>query len=159
MLFAQVTEINQEELKSAMQETKDAKWYRRLKIIDLSGQGYGVPKLAELFDLSQASVRRYIKQYNEGGVDSLHPRKSSGREVSIPLSKGEWEDLLARCPSQFELLGTKARNWSQPLVQRYLLHYHKVEVSQSTISTTLKRERVSWKRAKKKSPHQTLIIW
>jgi transposase len=150
MLFAQVSEQGQKELKTALNEAQDAKWYRRLKVIDLSAQGHQVPVLAELFDLNEASVRRYIKQYNEGGLAKLQPGKSSGRQASIPLSKAEWEELLARRPSQFESLQTKARNWSQPLLQRYLSAYHQVEVGQGTISSTLKRHGISWKRAKKK---------
>lgn len=150
MLFAQVKEKEQKELKEAINEAKEAKWYRRLKIVDLSGQGYRVPKLAEMFDVGEGTVRGYIKQYNEGGIDNLIPGKSPGREASIPLSKEEWEELLSRRPSQFEALKTKARNWSQPLLQSYLYHYHQLDVSQGTISSTLKRKGISWKRAKKK---------
>lgn len=150
MLFAQITEKGQEELKFAIKETQDAKWYRRLKIIDLSAQGHRVPELAKLFDLGEASVRRYIKGYNAGGLEGLEPGKSPGRQVSIPLTKEEWEELLTRRPSQFAALDTKARNWSQPLLQRYFYHYHQLEVTQSTISTTMKRQGISWKRAKKK---------
>ena len=150
MLFAQVTEKGQEELKTAIYETQDAKWYRRLKIIDLSAQGHRVPELAHIFDMGEATVRRYIKQYNAGGLANLQPGKSPGREASISLSQAEWEDLLAQRPSQFELLHTRARNWSQPLLQRYFHHYHQLEVTQATISSTLKRQGISWKRAKKK---------
>jgi transposase len=150
MLFAQVSEQGQKELKMALSAAQDAKWYRRLKVIDLSTQGHQVPALADLFDLNEASIRRYIKQYNEGGLARLQPGKSPGRQASIPLSKGEWETVLAQRPSQFELLQTRARNWSQPLLQRYLWHYHQVEVGQGTISSTLKRHGISWKRAKKK---------
>lgn len=150
MLFAQITKQGQEELKSALNTTQDANRYRRLKIIDLSGQGHCVPELARWFDIGEASVRRYIKQYNEGGLAGLEPGKSPGRNASIPLTKAEWEDLLARRPNQFEALNTKARNWSQPLLQRYLSQYHQLEVSQGTISSTLKRQGISWKRAKKK---------
>lgn len=46
MLLAQMTEQGQEELKSAISAAQDAKWYRRLKIIDLSVQGHHVPELA-----------------------------------------------------------------------------------------------------------------
>ena len=102
MPFAQVTDKGQEELKTAISEAQNAIWYRRLKIIDLSAQGHRVPELAHLFDLGEASVRRYIKQYNEGGLANLQPGQSPGRHTSIPLSKEEWEDLLAQRPSQFE---------------------------------------------------------
>lgn len=150
MLFAQITKQGLEELKSAINTTEDAKWYRRLKIIDLSAQGHRVPELAQWFDIGEASVRRYIQQYNEGGLAGLEPGKSPGRSVSIPLTKAEWEELLARRPNQFEELNTKARNWSQPLLQRYLRQYQQLDVSQGTISSTLKRQGISWKRAKKK---------
>ena len=109
-----------------------------------------MPALAQWFDLSEATVRSYIKQYNEGGIVHLQPDKSPGRKVSIPLTKAEWEDVLAQRPSQFEKLKTRARNWSQPLLQAYLYQYHQVEVVQGTISKTLQRQGISWKRAKKK---------
>lgn len=150
MLFAQVSEQGQKELKAALSEAQDVKWYRRLKVIDLSAQGHRVPALAQLFDLGEATIRRYLQEYNAGGLARLQPGKSPGRQASIPLSKAEWEEVLARRPSQFALLQTRARNWSQPLLQRYLACYHHVEVAQGTISSTLKRQGISWKRAKKK---------
>lgn len=150
MLFAQVNEKGQEELKRAMRTASEAKWYRRLKIIDLSGQGQRVPALAKLFDIGEGTVRKYITAYNEGGLDHLQPGKSPGRTASISLSKADWEDVLARRPSQFEKLGTNARNWSQPLLVEYLYHYHQIEVTQCTISKTLQGHQISWQRAKKK---------
>ena len=103
MLFAKVYNAAIKELEQALRNADQTKWYRRLKIIDLSAQGHRVPELAYLFDLGEASVRRYIKQYNEGGLDNLRPGKSSGRQASIPLSKEEWEDLLAQSLSQEEI--------------------------------------------------------
>lgn len=50
MLYAMVDETGQTELKDEMTHTKDKKWYRRLKIIDLSSQGYAVPQLTNMFD-------------------------------------------------------------------------------------------------------------
>jgi len=150
MLFAQVNEKGKEELKAALANSQNAKWYRRLKIIDLSSQGNHVPQLSDWFDLSEATVRRYIKQYNSAGLKGLRAGQSSGRNAVIPLSKEDWEEVLARSPSQLEKLDSRARNWSQPLLQHYLLAYHGVEVTQGTISTTLRRQGVSWNRAKKK---------
>ena len=60
MIYANVTAKAKEELIQEMAAMKDKKWYRRLKIIDLSGQGYSVPKLAEMFDLGAETIRRYI---------------------------------------------------------------------------------------------------
>ncbi len=150
MLFAQMTKKEEKELKTTIKSTANAKWYRRLKIIDLSAQGHRVPELAKWFDVGEGTVRKYIKKYNGGGLKRLQPGEIPGRSASIPLSKEEWEDVLAQRPSQFKKLGTRARNWSQPLLCEYLYQYHQIEVKQGTISKTLKRQGISWKRAKKK---------
>ena len=50
MLFAQVTDKGREELKTALSEAQEVKWYRRLKIIDLSAQGHRVPELAPFWE-------------------------------------------------------------------------------------------------------------
>jgi hypothetical protein len=62
MIYAQLQEEHgiielQEELRVA----KDAKWYRRLKIIQLSINGISVKKLSDIFSLCPKTVRKYIK--------------------------------------------------------------------------------------------------
>jgi transposase len=150
MLFAKVTKAEQKELKSALEKSENIKLYRRLKIIDLSSQNKRVPELASLFDLSEATIRTYIKKYNQGGLAGLKPKEIPGKEATITLTKEEWEELLKRSPSQFDLLKTKARNWTQKMMQDYLAHYHEIKVNQGTISYTLKKLGISWKRSKKK---------
>ena len=49
MIYAQVREDARKELEAELKTTTDAKWYRRVKIIDLSSQGYSVPQLAQTF--------------------------------------------------------------------------------------------------------------
>ena len=101
MLFAEVTEEEQKEMTTEMKASQNKKWYRRLKIIDLSKQRMRVPQLAKMFDLSQATVRTYIKKYNEQGLEGLRPRKNSGRQTKIGLTKQEWEELFQRSPNQW----------------------------------------------------------
>ena len=74
MLFAKVTETGQKELKSALEKSKNIKLYRQYKIIDLSGQRMRVPALARMFDLSEATIRTYIKKYNQGGLAGMKPK-------------------------------------------------------------------------------------
>ena len=54
------------ELQVALTEATNKKWYRRLKIIQLSMMGETVPSLAKMFDVSLATVRRYISAYEKG---------------------------------------------------------------------------------------------
>jgi hypothetical protein len=78
MIYAKVDAQHKAELDTEMNRTKDAKWYRRLKIIDLSGQGFSVPELSEMFDLGDGTIRRYIHAYNEAGLDGLRPGYGQG---------------------------------------------------------------------------------
>jgi transposase len=106
-------------LEAELKSTKDAKWYRRLKVIHLSSQGETVPTLTKTLDLSQTTIRNYIKRYNDGGIEALKRRNSNGRPTKIKLTKAEWEELLHRSPCQFEKLNTAARNWTQKLLVQY----------------------------------------
>ena len=92
---------NSEDLKlleGELKATKDAKWYRRLKIIQLSSQGEKVSKLASMFDVCKATVRDYIRRYNLGGLKLLK-RKNSNVSMAQCEAVVDW---LTKLPfSQF----------------------------------------------------------
>jgi transposase len=146
MLFAHVSSEASEELKAALKHASNAKWYRRLKVIQLSSQQTSVPELATLFDLCTATVREYIKRYNADGLTGLKRASSDGAPPKIPLSKAEWESLLHQSPSQFDRLNTGARNWTQALVVEYLQQYHEITVTQPAVSICLKQHKIAWNR-------------
>ena len=150
MLRAKVEPRGRKKLEEAIEQAEKPKWYRRLKVIDLSAKGYSCPELAELFDLNAQTIRDYIKRYNQGGLKQLRPNYGSGRPAEISLSKEELEEVLARSPSQFEKLNTGARNWTQKLMKQYLWAYHQIKISQGAISSSFKRLGLPWNRAKKK---------
>jgi len=149
MLYAKVDQEGRDEIKKGLKTAQKAKWYRRLKVIDLSGQGESVSKIAEIFDLNENTVRGYINRYNADGLAGLKPNGGQGRRVSISLSKEELSAIIERSPSQYEKLETGARNWNQALMRVYLKQYHQLEVSQSVISDTFNRLGIPWNRAKK----------
>jgi hypothetical protein len=39
-----------------MKQVQDVKWYQRLKIIDLSAQGFTVTDLSQMFDLNAGTI-------------------------------------------------------------------------------------------------------
>ena len=150
MIYAKVSPEDQVLIDQELKTTRDAKWYRRLKIIQLSGQGKTVPQLAELFDVCKATVRDYLHRYNQGGLSALRRRFSPGAPLKIPLSKAQWEEVLHRSPSQFPELETNARNWTQELLVEYVAQVHGIAVAQSTLSLLLKRLGIRWNRGKLK---------
>ena len=150
MLYAKVNEAAREVLNQAIKAAQNTKWYRRLKVIDLSAKGQKTSEIAAIFDLSDNTIRGYINRYNQGELEGLTPTYRQGRNKTITLSKDELTELLGRSPSQFEKLDTGARNWNQALMKQYLWAYHQIDVSQSAISGLFKRLGIPWNRAKKK---------
>lgn len=148
MLHAQVGLEDRKQICCELKAASDAKWYRRLKVIDLSSQGYSVPDLAQLFDLSEATIRSYIHCFNRGGVTGLRPDYGQGRPSTLAWTQAQWQDVLAQSPAHLSLLASKAHNWTQALLQRYLKAYHQLEVSQPTIAKSLRRAGIRWRRAK-----------
>lgn len=160
MIYANVDEPGRTELIAAMKQTNDKKWYRRLKIIKLSGQQFSVPSLATIFNLSRQTIRSYIQRYNSGGLEKLRPAYGQGRDPALDWSKDQWLALFGQAPSQFEKLNSGAQNWTQALMVQYLADYHQIKVTQPAISTMLKRVGLKWKRAKLriKSPDPLYVV-
>ena len=148
MIYANVAEQGQDELKNEMTRTKDKKWYRRLKIIDLSAQRHRVPELARMFDMSEHTIRTYIKAYNEGGLVSLRPSYGQGRPLLLDWSESQWLDLIRQPPTVHKKLNSGSLSWTQELLQQYFAHYHPLIISQATLAKAIKRAGVSWRRAK-----------
>ena len=128
------------ELAVELRNAQNAKWYRRLKIIQLSMRGATVPELAAQFDLCLATVRSYIKAYNAGGIAGLRPKKSPGRPAKVgQLVRDEWEEILRQTPNCYEKLETECRTWTLELLVRYAREYLEQEVCFQTISAALRR--------------------
>ena len=160
MIYAKVDAQEQAALRAEMKTTRNAKWYCRLKVIDLSTQGYSVPELAEMFDSCAGTIRRYIHAYNEAGLTGLQADYGQGRPLRVTWSKAQWLDLLAQSPADLPLLATADQNWTQAMLCRYLEKYHQIEVTQTTISKTLRRVGIVWRRAKRRvhSPDPLYVV-
>lgn len=128
------------ELQVELKKATKATWYRRLKVIQLSMAGRSVPQLAKEFDLCAATLRNYIKAYNQGGIEGLRPGTSSGRPPKVgQLSKDDWGEILHQTPNHSQKLGTDSRQWTLGLLVRYAKEYLGQEVCFQTISAALKR--------------------
>ena len=96
------------ELQHEIKQAKSAKWYRRLKIIQLSLSGASVSQLSDQFDLCPATIRSYIKAYNGKGIESLRPKKQPGRPTKVGhLSRDDWAEILSQTPNQLREVGNR----------------------------------------------------
>lgn len=150
MILAKTNDESLKLLEEELKTTKDAKWYQRLKIIQMSSLGETISKLAKTFDVCKATVRDYIKRYNNGELAALKRHNSNGRPSKIDFTKAQWEELLHRSPCQFEKLNTGARNWTHNLLSQYSHEYLNVQITPSAIGMLLKRMDIRWNRGKLK---------
>jgi transposase len=160
MIYAKVDTQDHETIRAEMRTTTDAKWYRRLKVVDLSGQGQSATELALMFDLSAATIRRYIHLYNDAGLTGLRPAYGRGRPPLLNWTQAQWQDVLAQSPANMAQLNTAAQNWTQALLRQYLETYHEVKVTQTTVSKALRRVGIRWRRAKRRvhSPDPLYVV-
>ena len=147
ILQVTLSEAQRRELQAALHTAPDARTYKRMKIVELSGRGYTVQALAELFDVHEQSVRSDLHAYATGGLAALPDAPRSGRPRKLPpedsrggeASHAAWQRLLDRRPSTLPELGTPSHVWTLGLLARYMHVVHQVEAAESTIDTALSR--------------------
>lgn len=141
MIYANVK--NQEEkerLDDALRSSRTKSWYRRLQVVALSARKHTVRQLSKLFDLCEATIRKYIKSYNKEGLDGLVPRKPPGRPPRIAhWTKEQWDKVLEQTPDQYDKLDTHSHQWTLGLMSKYLKEYHQIEVSSVSVYNSLRR--------------------
>ena len=139
MIYATISsEEAQKRLDEAIEEARDVKWYIRLKIIALSAAEETVEELSQMFNLCEATIRNYIHDYNQGGLEQLAPGKSTGRPPKIgQWTKAQWDEVLEQTPDQYEKLNTQSRQWTLEQLQEYVKEYHGIEVSLSSVHNSL----------------------
>ena len=141
MIYAKIKdEEERERLERALDTTKDKRMYIRFLIISLSSKGYKVKRLSEMFNVCKATVRTYIKSYNEGGLKRLAVGKRTGRPPKIGhWTKEDWDKILERTPNQYEKLSSGSRVWTLELLARYVKQYHGIDVCIASIYDSLRK--------------------
>lgn len=142
MIYAQIEDkIEIQRIECEIQKAWKKSWYRRLMIIKLSGTDkLSVPKLSEMFNLCQATVRSYIHTYNNNGLSALVPKSPTGRRGKIThFTKEDFSALFEQTPNQYEHLNTQSREWTLELIQLYFEAYHQIQVTLPAIYTALRR--------------------
>ena len=141
MIYANIE--GQEELERiqvTMKVTKDKVWYCRLKIIQLSAEKNSVQKLSKDFILCQQTIRNYIHAYNQGGLETLTPKRSPGRPAKIAhWVKEQWDKVLEQTPNQYKKLETQSRQWTLEHLKLYLKEYHGIDVCLASVYNSLRK--------------------
>jgi len=125
-----------EELKREIRETKDGRYSLRLRCVLLRKEGKSTKEIQESLLVSREFIARWIRRYNEKGLEALKYRHTGGRrEVwSIKYFKELFEEL------------DKGKGvWTIKKMQKFIEDIHKVKISEESIRRRLHKYRYSWK--------------
>lgn len=157
-----LTHKRRQRLEEQLQQTQDARVFRRtLAILEYDG-GTPVSQLARLLRVDRRSIYRWIETYAESSdPQSLLDSQRSGRpprwtaDCSLRL-----QALLEKSPQEFEFF---AANWTIPLLQEQLAFDLGKHFSVDTLRRALRELDYVWKRPRyvlepdpereKKTPH------
>lgn len=119
---------------------------QRAQMVLLSAQHRSVPEIATIFAITPASVRSWLRRFDQNGPAGLYDVPRSGRPR---LVDGPGEDVLSALVSADPATvtpGSEASFWTVAMLTLAVIVRLGTYVSPSTIRNTLHRLRYSWHR-------------
>lgn len=139
---------------------------QRLRIVWFAHQGWSAPQMKSMVDLHPATVRKWIRKFNEKGLNGLRVRRGGGAPARISL--GQKAEIIRVASKEPHELGLAFKRWSLPKIRDYLRREGIVdEVSTEWIrkilrsaGITLSRSRVpiETQNAPTPSRHDSMIV-
>jgi len=123
-------EVRLSELERAYRRERDARVRERILLVKLVKQGYSCTQVAELIGVSHQKVARWVRRFNEGGLEALRDRPRGK-----PKPKVSDEELLSILRTSPRELGYPYDGWYFTLL--------KVELERRGVSYSVSR---LWKR-------------
>lgn len=141
--FAKVSALQRRQLRELYQTHRLPSLRRRAHAILLSDDGYAPSEIAHVLLGHPDTVRRWIDQFNDQGVDALHDATRPGGE---PLLDEQQQQTLREIVEQFP---------NQP--RQVLAELEKstgVRLSRTSLRRYCHRLKLKWKRFRKSSAHR-----
>ena len=127
--------------------------WRRAMVVLASAQGQSVAVIANMVQTSEDRVREMIRNFNEVGMDSLHPHWSEGRPATFtPKVRARIIRIAVQRPEKFGLPFT---TWSLAKLRDYLVRRRVVtSISKERLRQILAEEQITFQKTKtwKESP-------
>ena len=143
------TDKEREELRR-MKRQEVGRFSMRAHMILLSDRGYSAPNIAELHDVTDPMVYKWIGRFDEEGPAGLYDRDREGRPPKIDEeAEAEIEKLLESDPTEH---GENASRWTAPRIAEHLRKKQGIDVHPDTVRDALKRLEYSWTRPRRQFP-------
>jgi transposase len=127
----------------AQSRTEAARLVERAQIVWHVSQGDHVPGLARRLNISEPTVRTWVKRFNAGGIPALHDRPRPGRSPTYaPEIVGE---VLATSLTDPQQLGQPFASWTVRRLETYLNEVKGIPIKRSRIDELLLAEGLRWR--------------
>lgn len=128
---------------------------QRAQMVLLSAQRRTVPEIATLFEVSRATVRFWLRQFDAEGPPGLSDDPRSGRPRTVtPQVEAAVTTLLRHDPHQVQA-SYLATVWTVAMLALTLSTRLQVTLSPRTLRTTLHRLGLRWRRPRLAMPRKT----
>ena len=122
----------------------------RAHIVLLSHRGHSAQEIAELHDVTDPMVYKWIGRFDEEGPAGLYDQDREGRPPKIDEeAEAEIEKLLESDPTEH---GENASRWTAPRIAEHLRNKQGIDVHPDTVRDALKRLEYSWTRPRRQLP-------
>ena len=129
--------------KLARSRTAAAREVERARIILLASKGKRVPAIAQELELTEITVRAWLKRFNNEGLDGLADLPRSGRPTTY--SAEQVAEVIATALSDPQQLGQPFACWTLDRLETYLNEEKKIEIKRSRIDELLIAEGLRWR--------------
>jgi transposase len=127
-----------QKLEHLYRDTRDADVRTRCDMILLSGQGLSPPRIAQRVRFSRSTVVRFIKRYNQEGIDGLINKPRPGRPRRVT---DEYLALLSKTVEQPPRdLGLSFSNWTTANLAEYMAEQTGIVIGARQVENYLKAQ-------------------
>lgn len=120
-----------------------ARLVQRARVIWLSRHGYRVPEIAAEVDLSEPSVRLWIKRFNDRGLPGLDDEPRSGRPATY--TSEQVSVVIETSLTKPDTLGLPFACWTLDRLEAYLNEQKRIDIKRSRIDELLIGEGLRWR--------------
>jgi transposase len=129
--------------KLSRSRTAPAREVERARIILLAGAGNRVPAIARKLELTETTVRAWLKRFNDEGLAGLQDRPRSGRPATYQSE--QVSEVIASALTDPQQLGQPFACWTLDRLETYLNEEKKIPIKRSRIDELLIAEGLRWR--------------
>ncbi len=108
------------ELRKAMKATKDLRMHQRYQVILLTFQGKTQREIAEITNVSEATINVYVGAYKDRGLAGLVRKHPPGAPAKLkPEQERLLHDVITKSTPKDVGFGPEM-NWTSPLIRAYI---------------------------------------